>query len=99
MISPFHSIRLPMAVLTVVLAGAVPGRMAARSLPLPSIPRATFNVTNYGAVGDGKTLNTAGLQKTIDAAAAAGGGTVLIPAGKFVTGPLMLASSLNLHLA
>ena len=63
------------------------------------IPQATFNVTNYGAVGDGKTMNTAAIQKTIDAASAAGGGTVLVPAGKFLTGPFTLASSINLHLA
>jgi polygalacturonase len=66
--------------------------------PLPVIPKATFNVTNYGAVGDGKTLNTAALQKAIDAASAAGGGTVLVPAGKFLTGPFTLASRINLHL-
>ena len=63
------------------------------------IPEATFNVTNYGAVGDGKTMNTAAIQKTIAAASAAGGGMVLIPAGKFLTGPFTLASSINLHLA
>lgn len=74
-------------------------RLPAQNLPLPAIPQAAFNVTHYGAVGDGKTMNTAALQKTIDAASAAGGGTVLIPAGKFLTGPFTLASSINLHLA
>jgi polygalacturonase len=43
-------------------------------------------------------MNTAAIQKTIDAASAAGGGTVLIPAGRFLTGPLTLASQINLHL-
>jgi polygalacturonase len=71
----------------------------AQGIPLPVIPNATFNVTNYGAVGNGKTLNTAAIQKTIDTASAAGGGTVLVPAGKFLTGPFTLASSINLHLA
>jgi polygalacturonase len=79
-----------------VLTGAL--HAPAQSIPLPVIPKATFNVTNYGAVGNGKTLNTAALQKTIDAASAAGGGTVLVPAGKFLTGPFTLASSINLHL-
>ena len=71
----------------------------AQNPPLPVIPQATFNVTNYGAVGDGQTLNTASLQKTIEAALAAGGGTVLVPAGRFLTGPFTLAGDLNLHLA
>jgi polygalacturonase len=74
-------------------------RVPAEGISLPVIPSATFNVTNYGAVGDGKTLNTAALQKAIDAASTAGGGTVLVPAGKFLTGPFTLASSINLHLA
>ncbi len=71
----------------------------AQGIPLPVIPNATFNITNYGAVGDGRTMNTDAIQKTIDAASAAGGGTVLVPAGKFLTRPLTLASSINLHLA
>jgi polygalacturonase len=70
----------------------------AQNIPLPLIPKAVFNVTNYGALGDGKTLNTAAIQKTIDACSAAGGGTVLVPAGNFPFGPITLASSINLHL-
>jgi polygalacturonase len=70
----------------------------AQSIPLPVIPPAIFNITSNGAIGDGKTLNTAAIQKTIDACSAAGGGTVLVPAGKFLFGPVTLASSINLHL-
>jgi polygalacturonase len=83
------------AVLVIACARSVP----AQTIPLPVIPNATFNVTNYGAVGDGRTMNTDTIQKTIDAASAAGGGTVLVPAGKFLTKPFTLASSINLHLA
>ncbi len=75
------------------------GNAAYQAPPLPQIPNATFNVTSYGAVGDGRTTNTAAIQKTIDAAAAAGGGIVLIPEGKFLAGPFSLASRVNLHLA
>jgi len=59
----------------------------------------TFNVRDYGAIGDGKALDTAAIQKAVDTAAAAGGGTVLVPAGKFLTGPFTLASGINLNLA
>jgi polygalacturonase len=85
----------------VTLAGlcfALVGSVAAESPALPVIPTNTFNVTKYGGVGDGKTLNTVAIQKTIDAASAAGGGIVLMPEGKFLTGPFKLASSINLHL-
>ncbi|MGD0017136.1 MAG: glycoside hydrolase family 28 protein [Verrucomicrobiia bacterium] len=74
------------------------GNALAQSPALPVIPTNTFNVIQYGAVGDGKTMNTAAIQKTIDAVSAAGGGIVLIPEGKFLTGPFKLASRINLHL-
>jgi polygalacturonase len=73
-------------------------RLTAQDLPLPVIPAATFDITQFGAVGDGSTLNTAAIQKAIAACSAAGGGTVRVPPGKFLTGPFTLASSLNLHL-
>jgi hypothetical protein len=59
---------------------------------------ATFDVKQYGAVGDGTTLNTAALQKAIDAAAAAGGGTVVFPAGRYLSGSLDLKSHVTLRL-
>jgi polygalacturonase len=64
-------------------------------IPKPTIPDHTFNVTDYGATGDGTTLNTAAIQKAIDTCTQAGGGTVLIPAGKYLTGPIKLASNMN----
>src|SRR5471030_1904659 len=59
---------------------------------------ATFNVADYGAVADGTTKCTAALQKAIAACAAAGGGTVSFPAGKYLTGSLALESNLTLDL-
>ena len=66
----------------------------------PSAPRATvvYNIADYGAVADGKTKNTAAIAKAIAAATAAGGGTVWVPAGKFLTGTVQLESNLTLHL-
>ncbi|MBC8106075.1 MAG: glycoside hydrolase family 28 protein [Anaerolineae bacterium] len=68
------------------------------SIPLPSIPDRTFNITEFGAVGDGKTLNTDAIKKAIDACRVAGGGRVVIPAGDFATGPFQFVSNMNLHL-
>ncbi len=57
----------------------------------------TFDLTNYGAVADGHTLNTAAFAKAI-AACAGQGGTVRVPAGLWLTGPIVLKSNVNLHL-
>ena len=65
---------------------------------LPVIPTATFNVTNYGAIGDDVTANTGAIQSAIDAASKAGGGMVQVPAGTYLCGPIRLASQINLHL-
>ena len=49
-------------------------------------PAKNFVITENGAVADAQTLNTEAIQKTIDAAAIAGGGTVVIPKGTFFPG-------------
>ena len=59
---------------------------------------AQFNVTAYGAKGDGVTKNTSALQKAIDACATAGGGKVVFPKGKYLTGSITLRSNVELHL-
>lgn len=55
----------------------------------------SFNVTGFGAVGDGKQINTAAIQRAIDACGP-GGDTVLIPKGVFVSGTLKLRSGITL---
>jgi polygalacturonase len=70
----------------------------AQTPPLPNIPANNFNITSFGAVGDGITTNTTAIQNAINAAHTGGGGTVEIPAGTFLSGPLTLASSVNLQL-
>ncbi len=57
-----------------------------------------FRIVDFGAVGDGKTLNTMSIQKAIDSCARTGGGTVDVPVGVFITGTLQLRSHVNLHL-
>jgi polygalacturonase len=57
-----------------------------------------FNIKDYGAVGDGLVLNTESINKTINACAETGGGTVLVPAGRFLTGTVQLKSNITLFL-
>jgi polygalacturonase len=57
-----------------------------------------YNVRSFGAVGDGKELDTAAIQKAIDAASAAGGGTVTFPAGTYLSFSIRLKSNIGLHL-
>jgi polygalacturonase len=56
-----------------------------------------YIITDYGAVGDGQTLNTKAIQSTIDRCAADGGGMVVIPKGNFLTGAIFLKQGVNLH--
>ena len=63
------------------------------------IPGRVYNVRDFGAKGDGTTLDSAALQAAIDACHNDRGGTVLVPAGRFVTGTLELKSNVSLHLA
>ena len=60
------------------------------------MPANVFNVRTFGAVGDGKNLDSPAINKTIDACAANGGGTVLVPAGTYLSGSIHLKS--NIHL-
>ncbi len=55
-----------------------------------------FDITSYGAVGDGRTVNTAAIQKAIHACTK--GGKVYIPRGIFVTGAIFLKSNMTLYL-
>jgi len=57
-----------------------------------------FNVLDFGAHPDGSTNSTEAFRSAIQAANAAGGGTVFVPAGNYVTGPIELVSDLVLHL-
>lgn len=70
---------------------------------LPVIQQTSFKkdstyITRFGAVADGQTLNTQAINAAIDACNKKGGGVVVIPAGLWLTGPLVLKSNVNLHL-
>jgi polygalacturonase len=57
-----------------------------------------YNILNYGALSDSSFLSTPGIQKAIDECTANGGGTVIVPAGSYKTGTIILKSNVNLHL-
>lgn len=58
-----------------------------------------FDIRDFGAVGDGSTLDTKAIQAAIDKCSATGGGTVLVPSGTFLTGTLFMKSNVDLHLS
>ena len=57
-----------------------------------------FNITDYGAIADGETYNTEAFAKAIKACAEDGGGKVIVPSGKYLTGAIHLDDNVNLHL-
>ncbi|MER6912096.1 glycoside hydrolase family 28 protein [Streptomyces sp. NPDC000594] len=65
----------------------------------PRFPRRWFDITRHGAVGDGTTLNTAAIRSAIRACHRAGGGHVVVPAGRFLTGAIHLLDGVDLHVS
>ncbi|MBI5769910.1 MAG: glycoside hydrolase family 28 protein [Verrucomicrobia bacterium] len=68
-------------------------------LTRPEFPKRVVDIRTHGAVAGGETKNTAAIAAAIKACADAGGGRVLVPAGKWLTGPIHLRSKIELHLA
>ncbi|SNR30873.1 glycoside hydrolase family 28 protein [Lutibacter flavus] len=68
------------------------------SIAVPTFPNKTFNVLDYGGIGDGVFSNTEVFKKVINECTNSGGGIVLIPEGKYLTGPIHLENNVNLHL-
>lgn len=76
------------------------GAQARKALPVvPVFKKDTLSIVKKGAVPDGFTLNTVFIQQAIDRLSAKGGGVVLVPAGLWLTGPIVLKNNINLHLA
>ena len=65
---------------------------------LPDIPDHTFNLKDFGGVGDGKTWNTKAFGNALTAIKQQGGGRLVVPEGIYLTGPIVLCSQLDLHL-
>ncbi|MBS2097411.1 glycoside hydrolase family 28 protein [Carboxylicivirga linearis] len=64
----------------------------------PQIPEREFNLSDYGAKGDGEFKNTVAFKKAIEALNENGGGTLVVPQGIWLTGPIEMVSNMNLHL-
>lgn len=69
-----------------------------KSIKVLEFPDKNFNILDFGAIADGKTMNTIAINKAIDSCSKIGGGKVIIPSGDFLTGPIILKSNVNLHL-
>ena len=82
------------------LAGCLLAALGLAGCATPPPPAAAnfFNIRDFGATGDGKTLDTDSINKAIVAAAAAGGGTVEFPAGTYLSFSIRLKSHITLHL-
>ena len=83
----------------VLLATSVTGQHNSLTLKSPVFKKDTVSIALNGAKGDGLSSNTTAIQQTIDKLAARGGGVVLVPRGVWKTGPIVLKSNINLHLA
>jgi polygalacturonase len=64
----------------------------------PVFPDRVVSIADHGAVGDGQTLNTNAFAEAIAACSDAGGGTVTVPPGTWLTGPIALKNNINLRL-
>ncbi|MDO5614561.1 MAG: glycoside hydrolase family 28 protein [Cruoricaptor ignavus] len=69
-----------------------------KSIKEPKFKNVTYNIVDFGAVADGKTLATESIRKAIEVCSKNGGGRVVVPKGKFLTGPIHLDNYVNLHL-
>jgi polygalacturonase len=78
-------------------ATAIACSFAIGAFALPAT-KTNYNVTEYGAKGDGKTMDTKSINKAIDAAVTHGGGTVYFPAGNYLSGSIHLKSNISLYI-
>lgn len=72
--------------------------VALQQVTAPVIPANSITLTEVGGVGDGVALNTEAFQKGISKLSKQGGGRLVVPAGVWLTGPIMLKDNIELHL-
>ncbi len=91
--------RLRLALLHAPLAAGLLIATTLRAASVEAAPSHTFNVADYGAIGNGSALDSAAINRAIEACAKAGGGEVLVPAGRYLSGTIHLRSRVTLFLA
>jgi polygalacturonase len=90
---------LKLSPFAVAAAATTVGRSAFAEAPAPTAVESSFNVRNFGATGDGKTVDTPAINRAIEAVAAAGGGTLIFPAGTYICFTIHLRSKVDLYLS
>ena len=91
---------LKLSPLAAIAGTASIGRSAfAPQAPDPFTLDGSFDVRHFGAAGDGKTVDTPAINRAIEAVAAAGGGTLVFPAGTYVCFTIRLRSKVDLYLS
>lgn len=73
-------------------------RLILDDLRSPVFPNKTYNILDYGAVANGIFDNTISINNAIKTCSKNGGGNVVVPSGKYLTGPINLENNVNLHL-
>jgi polygalacturonase len=91
-------LRLSSMGLAASAASAIPALGAAKKATAPPLSPILFDIRTFGATGDGKTVDSPAINKAIEAAAAAGGGTVFFPAGNYISFSIRLKSHVDLYL-
>jgi polygalacturonase len=86
-IRPIHLLMPALAAVSFAAAGVA-----------ATVSAATVEVARYGAIGDGATLNTTAIQSAIDDCSNRGGGKVLFPPGRYLTGTIQIKSGVTLRL-
>ena len=76
---------------------SAPSEPVAPAVATPAIPSNNISLADFGR-GDGRTLNTSAFEKAIATLGEKGGGTLTVPSGIWLTGPIKLQSKINLHL-
>ncbi len=91
-----------MRIVFILLLGCLARVATSQQLPVVNLPvfkKDTFRITAFGGAADGITLNTKAIDEAIAACHASGGGTVVVPKGFWLTGPVRLKSNVNLHIS
>jgi polygalacturonase len=92
------TISAPLIVLLFVLGSGIFPAEAVDQAYVLSDSKTFYNVKDYGVAGDGKTIDTPAINKAIETASAAGGGTVYFPAGTYLSFSIRLKSNITLYL-